>query len=908
MTALSMLDDAAYRSCIPMKDEPGLGTLRSARGNLPLAAVDVQARITGLLAEVELTQTFRNPHSEPLEATYVFPLPDRAAVRSVRFEVAGRIVEAELKERGEARATYARALAQGQRAALAEEDRPGTFTLGVGNLMPGELATVRFVMVQPLPLVDGEVTFRFPLVVAPRYVPGTALGGEQAGQGQSPDTNLVPDASRISPPVLLPGFPNPVRLGLAVELMDAQLGLGQARSSLHTVTEQQSGGRTRFTVQPGERLDRDFILRFALPGDVVRSHLAVEADANGEGGTFALTLVPPTATTVGQTPRDVVFLLDHSGSMGGWKMVAARRAVARMVDALTDADRFIAFAFDDSMEAEPVLGHVLSPANDRNRFRVVSWLGQVEASGGTELAHPLSKAAQFLGNSAGRERQIVLVTDGQVGNEDHILKTLAPVLGDIRVFTVGIDTAVNEGFLRRLAAQGGGACELIEGEARLDEAMGRLFRRLGTPALTDLAITAQGGLQLDVASITPARLPDLHAGAPLVISGRYRGTAKGSLLATATDSAGMAFRIDLPAVAQPGRAIGALWARARLRDLEDRYAIDARAELTQEILATSLQHGVLCRFTAFVAVDREVVNAGGQRRQQLQPVELPQGWAAKEEVDSMSRGGGGSKGGPMAPPPPSMAHAPSRARAATGSAFGAVSPSPVAMESAADASDGFADDESEALMAPPSIGGMARSVASAGAAPGGLFEKAKKLLAKSAAPRPASASVPASPLKDASSAQNAPMAPPPPPAPAPSLAAAPMPAPARMVLHRENARRDEAPAEPQPGFEAYRTRAGSLRSRFVHGQGDENARRRSLGQLLVQLRMLVEDLRSIGAPAPALQPLADLLTRLSALLAAPQLAAWEADAEAVLKAFAEGGTAPSSTPAAPPAAGRSFWK
>jgi Ca-activated chloride channel homolog len=240
MKPLTLLDERETLGCIQVCDEPGLGALRTARGNLPLKLVDVEAHVVGLFVETTLRQTYVNTLGVPLEATYVFPLPDRAAVTRFRLEVGERVVEGELQERGQARRTYDQAMRAGHRAAITEEERPGVFTMRVGNLMPGDEATVWLTIVGPLPFADGEATFQFPLVVAPRYIPGSALGGEQAGDGVAHDTDAVPDASRISPPVLLPGFPSPVRLSISVHIDPAGLPLGAVRSSLHAVSSRAS--------------------------------------------------------------------------------------------------------------------------------------------------------------------------------------------------------------------------------------------------------------------------------------------------------------------------------------------------------------------------------------------------------------------------------------------------------------------------------------------------------------------------------------------------------------------------------------------------------------------------------------------------------------------------------------------
>jgi Ca-activated chloride channel family protein len=611
--------------------EAGFGALSTERGPLPLKALEVRARVTGLIADVAVRQTFVNTHAEPLEATYIFPLPDRAAVTGFRLEVAGRVVEGQLKERGAARREYDRAVRSGHRAAITEEERPGVFTMRVGNLPPGDAATVHLTLAGPLPYADGEATFRFPLVVAPRYIPGVPLPGRSVGDGVAPDTDAVPDASRISPPVLLPGFPNPVRLSLVVEYPFSDLQGSDFRSSLHTVEEQEGTRGRRFVLRPGERLDRDFVLRFRLAGGQVRSSLSVQPDGQGDEGTFALTLVPPALDEGTSRPRDIVFVLDRSGSMEGWKMVAARWAMARMVESLTPRDRFTVFAFDDRIETPPGFdGMTLTPATDHRRFQATEFLAKVESRGGTEMARPLDDALRELTrDTAERDRILVLVTDGQVGNEDQILRNLGKRLHAVRVFALGIDTAVNAAFLKRLADLGGGSHELVESEARLDEVMDGLHRRIGSPVLTNLRLEPFG-LEVLPGSVTPARLPDLFEGRPVVVCGRYRGSPRGSLTLKATDTDGRPWTAEAAPRTAEVPALSSVWARGKLRELEDRYAVGAdRAMLEKQIVGLSLRFGVLCRFTSFVAVDRAaVVNPGGEVHQVTQPVEMPAGWAA----------------------------------------------------------------------------------------------------------------------------------------------------------------------------------------------------------------------------------------------------------------------------------------
>jgi Ca-activated chloride channel family protein len=619
---ITIMTDAEHASLPASGDDDGLGALRTERGNLPLGRIDIRADITGLNSEVQLIQDFVNVFEEPLEATYVFPLPDRGAVTAMKMTADGREVTAELQDRFEARQAYAEAIASGRRASIAEEERPDVFTMRVGNILPGERVSVAITVVCPLAYEDGEATFRFPLVVAPRYIPGTPLPGPSVGDGYIADTDAVPDASRITPTVLLPGFPNPVALTIDVGIDPAGLTLSQVRSSLHVVNT--VDGRVR--VQPGERANRDFVLRLRYGADHFTNSLNLVPDADGDEGTYLLTVLPPVSSAPPR-PRDVVLLLDRSGSMNGWKMVAARRAAARIIDTLTTADRFAVLTFDDRIDRPRGIPDGLAAATGLLRYRAVQYLNWVDARGGTELLSPMRQALDLLDDvHDGRDAFVVLVTDGQVGNEDQILGELADAVDDVRIHTVGIDRAVNAGFLGRLAGISGGRCELVESTDRFVEAMDNIHRRIGAPLAYGLSLTADG-LEILAGTTTPARLPDLFPGVPLVVAGRYRSQASGTLVLHGTTRDGRQWSATVRGERTESPAVTAQWARAYLRDLEDRYSSGMAGRTLESILVqTSLRFGVLCRFTAYVAIDSRTVAESGAPHRIMQPVELPSGW------------------------------------------------------------------------------------------------------------------------------------------------------------------------------------------------------------------------------------------------------------------------------------------
>jgi Ca-activated chloride channel family protein len=595
-----------------------------ARGLCPLRHTDVRASVAGFISRVTVTQEFENPFGEKIEAVYTFPLPQNAAVDDMTMKVGERTVKGKIMRREEAGEVYRAARAAGQVASLLDQERPNVFTQSVANVMPGERVTVVISYVETLKYEAGTYEFVFPMVVGPRYVPGTPTG-RTPPRGRRPNTDRVPDAARITPPAP----PQGMRAGhdISVEVsLDAGVPVEGLKSSSHEIEVErpsQTSARVRLkdlSVIP----NKDFVLRYDVAGAKIRD--AVLAHRDSRGGYFTLILQPPRRVTAEDvTPKELVFVLDTSGSMSGFPIEKAKETMALALDNLYPQDTFnlITFAGDTHVLFEgPV------QATGENLAKAKQFLESRAGGGGTEMMEAIRTALEP-SDAQGHVRVVCFMTDGYVGDDMEIISEVQRH-PNARVFSFGIGGSVNRFLLDKMAEHGRGEVEYVALNDDGSAAARRFHERVRNPLLTDISID-WGGLQ--VTDVYPRRIPDLFGSTPVIVTGRYTAGGRGPIRLRGTMS-GRPFEqeitVELPESKADNDVLATLWARRRVDDLMGGDYAGAqsglmRADLREEITGLGIEYRLLTQFTSFVAVEETIVTDGGKPRRIEVPVETPEG-------------------------------------------------------------------------------------------------------------------------------------------------------------------------------------------------------------------------------------------------------------------------------------------
>jgi Ca-activated chloride channel homolog len=604
--------------------------------------IDVDLTVSGPTVRARVTQIFRNPTPNWMEATYVYPLPADGAVDTLKMVVGDRVIVGDIKERQQAHAIYEEAKRTGHKAALTEQERPNIFTNSVANIGPGETVLVQIEYQQPVQQNGSEFSLRVPMVIGPRYNPAPLLQSAefQAGNGWGQVTsqvtsqvsgqvaneaNPVPDRARISPPVLDPATHAQVNPTSITVHLAAGFPLGEVKSHHHAIDIENVDPSTRIIklTDGSVPADRDFELTWK-PAAEKGPSVGLFREHAGNADYLLAFVTPPTVEAAAQKPlaREVVFVIDNSGSMGGTSIVQAKASLLYALSRLQPGDRFNVIRFDDTMD---VLFPASVPADSEHLGRATAFVSALQAAGGTEMVPAMRAALTDTANDeTDHVRQVVFLTDGAIGNEQQLFETITAMRGRSRVFMVGIGSAPNTYLMTRASEIGRGAFTHIGSVDQVEERMRGLFSKLENPAVTGLSAKFSD----TVADITPTVIPDLYRGEPLVLA------AKLDKLSGSVEIKGCVgdqpWKVTLPlANAAEGKGLSKLWARRKISDAEIARTLRQASpeETDRTILALALEHQLVTRLTSLVAVDRTPSRPDGEPLTLAAlPINLPAGW------------------------------------------------------------------------------------------------------------------------------------------------------------------------------------------------------------------------------------------------------------------------------------------
>ncbi len=607
-------------------DTPGSLTVVDAQGRArstcPLKHTDVKADISGFISRVTVTQQFENPFKEKIEAVYTFPLPQNAAVDDMTMLVGERTIKGKILPREEAQAVYEAAKSGGKVASLLDQERPNIFTQSVANILPGEKIKIVISYVEVLNYDEGAYEFVFPMVVGPRYVPGTPTG-ESKGNGASSDTDRVPDASRITPRLA------EMRSGHDISLevnLDAGLIVDDVSSKTHPIDVQRPDNRSaRLKLKDSETIpNKDFILRYDIAGKAVQDALLTHA--SDKGRFFTLILQPPERVTAEDvTPKELVFVLDTSGSMSGFPIEKAKETMRLALDNLYPSDTFNLITFSGDTHIlfpQPV------PATKQNLNKAQAFLESRSGGGGTEMMTAI-KAALAPSDDQSHIRIVCFMTDGYVGNDMEIISEIQKHQ-NARVFSFGIGNGANRFLLDKMAEVGRGEVEYVTLVEDGSAAARRFHERIRNPLLTDISIDWNG---LPVADVYPQRIPDLFGAKPVILTGRFSNSGRATIRLKGKMAGSDFVReipVEFPETMASHDVLAPLWARARIDSLMGQDYLGAQqgsmqAGLKETITQLGIEYRLMTQFTSFVAVEEMIVTDGGQPRRIDVPVEVPAG-------------------------------------------------------------------------------------------------------------------------------------------------------------------------------------------------------------------------------------------------------------------------------------------
>lgn len=608
------------------------------QGLCPLKHTDAQVDIAGYVARVTVNQEFENPSQEAIEAIYTFPLPADSAVDDMTMKIGSRVIRGEIKRREEAREIYEAARDAGKTAALLDQERPNIFTQSVANIMPGERVVIQISYVQLLKYEEGEYEFSFPMVVGPRY---TAQGGYtvpgQRGNPSPPRDEqpapgtqaIVRDADKITPPITPKGTRAGHNISMTVRI-DAGLPIQHVKSQLHKVNIQNAGATRRvITLKNQQEIpNKDFILRYSAAGAQMQSGMLTYADGKG-GGYFTLILQPPASPARTMiAPKEMVFVIDQTGSQMGEPMKKSKETMAYCIKNLNPNDTFQVLAFNT--EVFPCFPKSV-PMNAANIQKALKFIEPLEGNGGTDILKSVDYALKMPGDPK-RLRIICYMTDGYVGNDMQILDHVGKHRGDARMFLFGIGNSVNRFLIDRMAREGRGASEIVDLEADGKKVAEKFYRRAADPVLLDPKIDWGS---LPVEEIYPQHVPDVFSAGPIIVKGRYTRPGNGAITVRGIlrgEPWQVKIPVNFPARDQDGSAIATLWAREKIEHLQSQDWLGAQTgqpqeDLKERIIQVALEHRLMSQFTSFVAVEEKVVNVNGQPRKVDVPVEMPDGVA-----------------------------------------------------------------------------------------------------------------------------------------------------------------------------------------------------------------------------------------------------------------------------------------